>query len=149
MKKISVITAWIAYAVPSWSGWSTRSAQSGRMLGSKEAEVAPTTAPSASRTPSGAPASVAATSAQTAAKPAIASGTKVRVWPKRSIRRPWIGPEIAEATATAAVIAPARAKEPVSRWTMSTIASGEPTLSPAISAEPTTTWTCRLPRICP
>ena len=114
------------------------------LLGSSEAETAPATAAIAISTASGAPASVAATRLETAIAPASASGTSVRVWPKRSMSRPCTGPEIALAIASEAVIAPASANDPVSRSTMSTIASGAPTLSPAIAAEPTTAWTWRL-----
>ena len=92
----------------------------------------------------GAPASVAATSPEIAIAPPIAIGTMTRVWPKRSIRRPCTGLAIALEIASAAVTAPALANEPVSRWTMSTIASGAPTLRPAIIADPTTAWTWRL-----
>ena len=59
-----------------------------------------------------------------------------RVWPKRSIRRPCTGLAIALEIASAAVTAPALANEPVSRWTMSTIASGAPTLRPATTRGP-------------
>jgi len=108
-----------------------------RMHGASAGTVAPQAAPIAARTMGAAPARAARTSAINEIGFATAAVARTRVWPTRSINRPWAGRAIAPATATAASTSPAMANEPVSPRTRRIVASDTPAIGSRPIVSPT------------